>query len=71
MSSIFDTPRWKAVLTYQTENGPLDVEHFFEEMFELHEIVERGPDWNTLIDIRVTLSRVLSPGLTVEAAQGQ
>ena len=60
--------RWKATLIYRTDNGPVDVEHTFEELEELHDIVERGPDWNSLIKITVELERVSTPGLTVEKA---
>ena len=49
--------RWKAVAEYQHENGPISIEHFFEEISDLHLIVEHGPDWNTLIRCTVTLNR--------------
>ena len=61
--------RWTAVATYRTEAGPVDVVHEIEELAELQDLVERGPDWNTLVDIRITLNRVTYPGLTVEAAK--
>lgn len=48
--------RWHAVLTYRTETGPLDVHHDIEEIENLQGIVERGPDWRTLIDARITLN---------------
>jgi hypothetical protein len=48
--------RWIAVLKYKTDNGPVEVDHHFEELVELDDLVERGPDWNTLVDIRVTLN---------------
>ena len=28
----------------------------FEELFELHDIIERGPNWNTIEHIIVTLN---------------
>ena len=49
--------RWKAVLEYQHENGPISIEHFLEEITELHLIIEHGPDWNTLLRCTVTLNR--------------
>lgn len=61
--------RWKAVATYRTEAGPIDVEHAIEELEDLQWLMEAGPDWNTLIDIRITLARTLFPGLTIEAAE--
>lgn len=49
--------RWKAVLIYHHENGPITIEHFFEEISELHNIIEHGPDWNTLVTCTVTINR--------------
>lgn len=62
------TARWKAVIYYRTENGLLDVEHGIEEIEDLHEIVERGPDWNAIDHITVTLDRKTDDRLTVEEA---
>ena len=47
--------RWKAVATYKLATGPVDVEHDIEELDEIADLIERGPDWNSLIDIRITL----------------
>lgn len=33
----------------------------FEELEDLDEIVERGPDWNTIDEIVITLNRPLPP----------
>lgn len=49
--------RWKAVIEYRTEEGPQSVEHFFEEIADLHLIIEHGPDWNLLIRCTITLNR--------------
>jgi hypothetical protein len=49
--------RWKAVVEYRTDKGPKSVEHFFEEISDLHLIIEHGPDWNLLIRCTVTLNR--------------
>ena len=37
--------RWHAVVHYRTENGVLDDEHDLEELGELHDLIERGPQW--------------------------
>jgi hypothetical protein len=58
--------RWKAIITYRTDTGPLAVEHDIEEILELQGLVERGPDWNTIISIQITLARSTSPELTIE-----
>lgn len=50
--------RWKAVIEYRhQDDGTEQVEHFFEEISELHPIIEHGPDWNLLIRCTVTLNR--------------
>lgn len=49
--------RWKAVVEYAHQNGPISIEHYFEEISGLHDIIEHGPDWNTLIKCTVTLNR--------------
>lgn len=49
--------RWKAVIEYGTEDGPKSVEHYFEEISDLHIIIEHGPDWNFLIRCTITLNR--------------
>ena len=46
--------RWMAEITY-TDGTPPDVVAF-EELFELQDIVERGPDWNAIECIVVTLN---------------
>lgn len=49
--------RWKAVIEYRTDEGPKAIEHYFEEISDLHLIIEHGPDWNFLIRCTVTLNR--------------
>lgn len=62
--------RWNAVIHYRT--GPeeyLEVEHTIEELHELHDLVERGPDWDTISEIRITRIPLAGrEGLTVEQA---
>ena len=62
--------RWIAVVTYRTANGPVEVDHHFEELSDLHNIVERGPDWNTIEGIVVRLNALRNeyPDDTVEEA---
>lgn len=49
--------RWKAVIEYRTAGKERSVEHYFEEISDLHLIMEHGPDWNLLIRCIVTLNR--------------
>jgi hypothetical protein len=41
--------RWTAMVSYRSERGPIEVHHHFEELSELDALIERGPDWNTII----------------------
>lgn len=61
-------PRWKAICLYRSAAGPVDVEHHFDEVEDLHDLIERGPHWDTLIKCTVTLNRPIEVGLTLEAA---
>lgn len=67
--TIYAPLRWRAVITYRTENGPVEVDHHFDELAELHDLVERGPDWNSIIRITVNLNDVRHPDITVEQAE--
>ncbi|MBN9070625.1 MAG: hypothetical protein J0H34_03290 [Rhizobiales bacterium] len=49
--------RWRAVIEYRTDEGLESVDHYFEEISDLHLIIEHGPDWNRLIRCVVTLNR--------------
>lgn len=61
--------RWTAVATYHTEQGPIDVTHEIEELEELADLIERGPDWAPIVDIRITLARnAYGKTITVEEA---
>ena len=55
--TLFADRRWKAVIDYRTEEGSKSLEHYFEEISDLHLIIEHGPDWNFLILCTVTLNR--------------
>jgi hypothetical protein len=47
--------RWMAEIHYNNGEPPKAVA--FEELAELHDIVELGPDWNTIDQIVVRLKR--------------
>lgn len=40
--------RWSAVIYYRTDAGVIDVQHEIEELEEVAEIVERGPNWYSI-----------------------
>jgi hypothetical protein len=62
--------RWLATATYRSERGPIEVDHAFEELEELHDLIERGPDWNTIetIIVRLNPRGASYPDDTIEAA---
>lgn len=60
--------RWLATIYYRSDDGGIDVEHDIEELDELQDIVERGPDWHTIDKIVVVLQRSVSGELTLEEA---
>ena len=59
-------PRWIAVARYRSSRkGEIVIEHRFEELHELHELIESGPSWLALkkIEIRYALPHA---AITVE-----
>ena len=53
--------RWRAVATYREgREGVVSYTHEFDELEELHDIIEAGPDWACLekIEIRYTMNVV-------------
>lgn len=61
--------RWLATVTFAADGGPLEVEHHFEELAELHDIVENGPDWNAIESIVVRLNPLRRQPVTIEEAR--
>lgn len=61
--------RWLATVTYRSQLGPVDVPHDIEELDEIADLVEAGPDWGTIEHITIKLQRVLTPGLIIEEAE--
>ena len=47
--------RWMAEITYRDGTKPLFIE--FDEIADLHDIVEMGPNWIFIEQIVVTLNR--------------
>jgi hypothetical protein len=62
--------RWLAIVKYRTNAGVNEVDHQFEELFELHDLIERGPDWNCVESIHIQLNpRRKAYNDTVEQAE--
>jgi hypothetical protein len=56
-----------ATVKFRTDAGVNDVDHQLEELFELHDLIERGPDWNCIESIHIELNpRRRAYGDTVE-----
>lgn len=67
-----DGVRWIADVTYASTAGDVDVRHHIEELDELQDLIERGPDWHCIKDIRVTLLRKDGEQpMTLETAESQ
>lgn len=49
--------RWKVSIPYRFDDGPRETVIFVEEIAELDDIIEHGPDWNAMVDCRITLNR--------------
>jgi hypothetical protein len=49
--------RWHLTINYRTETGTCAVDYEIEELGEIEDIVERGPDWNAIIILEVRLAR--------------
>jgi len=66
--------RWHAAITYRVTagwagSGSVMVEHDLAEIADLHQLVERGPHWDTIIKIVVTrVNHNTSKMLTIEEA---
>lgn len=58
--------RWSVTLFYRFNLGLVDVTHEVEELEEIQELVERGPDWNALDRVEIRLIEPLWQGATVE-----
>jgi hypothetical protein len=60
--------RWHAIVGYKTDSGVVDVQHDIDELGEIQQLVERGPDWNTITEITITL-QIRSYDVTVEETE--
>jgi hypothetical protein len=69
MEEEAEPKRWRAIVYYRTDNGLAAVTHEFEELHELHLLVECGPNWDCIDRIEVRLSRPYHAWLTVEEAE--
>ena len=60
--------RWQATVRYRSKVGTVPVVHEIEELDELQNLVEHGPDWHAISGIEIVLTRNPWPELTIEEA---
>lgn len=60
--------RWLASITYRTAVGPLTVDHGIEELDEIADLVEAGPNWDTIERIEIVKGANPRPWFTIEQA---
>jgi hypothetical protein len=64
------TIRWRAIIYYRTAHGIIDVMHEVSEISDVHELVEKGPHWDTVVKIEIIrINHVTGADLTVEQAE--
>lgn len=61
--------RWVATIYYRTERGTIDVDHAFDELEDLHDIVERGPSWYAIEKIEIRYAQPTTH--TIESAEAE
>ena len=62
--------RWTATVFYRSDDGTVDVTHDLSELYELHDLVEDGPHWDTVIQIIIRrVEHIDSENLTIEQAE--
>ena len=62
--------RWEATVTYRPTAGPVDVPMLLREIGDLHDRIECGPHWDTVVKIEIRrVNHIDGPTLTVEQAK--
>ena len=63
--------RWRASIEYRSQGGGVRHEHYFDEFSELHDIVERGPNFTCITGVFVFPNGLMAlSNLTIEEAEG-
>ena len=62
--------RWKATVLYRADAGLFDVPMLLAELGDLHDRIEAGPHWDTIVHIVVErMNHNTCPTLTIEQAK--
>lgn len=59
-----EKPRWRFEAHYRTDDGGEIITGDFQELVDLHQIIESGPNWSGLDKIEITMNH--DDGRTVE-----
>jgi hypothetical protein len=66
---MIEDARWVANIYYRTDNGTVVIKRWLEELCEIDDLVEAGPHWDTIEEIKIErINHLTSADLTVEAA---
>ena len=49
--------RWNVQRTYVVNGVGVTTMEQVEEIEEVHDLIEAGPDWNYLVEVKITLNR--------------
>jgi hypothetical protein len=66
MTTSLSKLRWSGLITYRTDEGRVSVEYFFDEISELHGIVERGPSFDAIVSIQIVRTNAPPGCFTIE-----
>jgi len=68
-NEALDRPRWRVKAWYRTDAGLVDVDHEIMELEDLHDLIERGPNWYGLDHIRIDLNVPDEQKMTIQEAE--
>ena len=69
MDTEWKSPRWRSIVCYRSDNGIIDLEYYLDELEDLHDIVELGPHWDTIVKIEIfRVFHVQDETMTIESA---
>lgn len=62
--------RWHVTILYRHNDGLVDIEYDLAEIDQLNALIERGPHWDTIVEIKIVrVNHNESVTLTVEEAE--
>ncbi len=52
--------KWRMITGCRLNEGVVDVEHFTDELADVQNLIDFGPDEDRIIDIKISLNRATS-----------